>query len=97
MGASSRPYGNTAGRSPLGTRGERPGSRDNPIHYFQEVRDQAGAIRQFAKWDFNLELPGQIGYALQRGARLMQTATVRICFPFLRACSSPRNGVAPLS
>jgi acetolactate synthase I/II/III large subunit len=62
-----------AGRSPAGTRGERLGSRDNPIHYYQDVRDQAGVIRQFCKWEFNLELPEQTAYALQRGARLMQS------------------------
>jgi acetolactate synthase I/II/III large subunit len=62
-----------AGRSPAGTRGERLGSRDNAIHYYQDVRDQAGVIRQFCKWEFNLELPEQIAYALQRGVRLMQS------------------------
>jgi acetolactate synthase I/II/III large subunit len=62
-----------AGRSPAGTRGERLGSRDNPIHYLQDVRDQAGIVRQYCKWEFNLELPEQSAYALQRGVRLMQS------------------------
>ena len=62
-----------AGRTPLSTRGERLGGRDNPIHYFQDVRDQAGIIRQYCKWEFTLELPEQVGYALQRGVRLMQS------------------------
>ena len=62
-----------AGRSPQGTRGERLGSRDNWIHFLQDVRDQGGIIRQFSKWEFNLELPEQIAYALQRGVRMMQS------------------------
>jgi acetolactate synthase-1/2/3 large subunit len=60
-----------AGRAPVTTRGELPGSRDNFIHYIQDVRDQAGAIRQYCKWEFNLELPEQIAYAVQRGLRVM--------------------------
>ncbi len=62
-----------AGRPPAGTRGERLGSRDSAIHFYQDVRDQAGIARQYCKWEFNLELPEQIAYALQRGARLMQS------------------------
>lgn len=62
-----------AGRSPAGTRGELLGSRDNPIHFYQDVRDQAGTIRQYSKWELSLELPEQAAYALQRAARLMQS------------------------
>ena len=62
-----------AGRAPVTTRGERLGSRDNPIHYFQDVRDQAGILRDYCKWEFNLELPEQITYAVNRGARIMQS------------------------
>ena len=61
-----------AGRSPVETRGHVHGGRDNPIHFFQDVRDQAGVIRQFCKWEFNLELPEQAAYAFQRAVRLMQ-------------------------
>lgn len=60
-----------AGRSPAGTRGERLGSRDNPIHYYQDVRDQAGIVRQYCKWELNLELPEQSAYAFQRAIRVM--------------------------
>ncbi len=62
-----------AGRTPATTRGELLGSRDNYIHYLQDVRDQPGTIRQFCKWEFALELPQQIAYALQRGARVMHS------------------------
>lgn len=62
-----------AGRSPATARGELLGSRDNFIHYLQDVRDQAGPIRQFSKWEFNLELPEQIAYAVHRGIRIMHS------------------------
>jgi acetolactate synthase-1/2/3 large subunit len=62
-----------AGRTPATTRGEVPGSRDNFIHYYQDVRDQPGTIRQASKWEFALELPEQIAYAVQRGLRVMRS------------------------
>src|SRR5690349_1349495 len=62
-----------AGRTPATTRGEMLGSRDNYIHFLQDVRDQPGSIRQFCKWEFTLELPEQIAYALQRGMRVMHS------------------------
>jgi len=62
-----------AGKPPLGTRGERSGGRDNPIHYYQDVRDQAGIVRQYCKWEFNLEAPEQAAYAFHRGMRLMHS------------------------
>jgi acetolactate synthase-1/2/3 large subunit len=62
-----------AGKPPLGTRGERMGARDNPIHYYQDVRDQAGIVRQYVKWEFNLEAPEQAAYAFHRGMRMMQS------------------------
>lgn len=62
-----------AGKSPLATRGEMLGSRDNSIHYLQDIRDQTGIVRQFVKWDFNLEIAEQAAYAFQRGARIMQS------------------------
>jgi acetolactate synthase-1/2/3 large subunit len=62
-----------AGKTPLGTRGEHAGSRDNPIHYYQDVRDQAGILRQYVKWEFNLEAPEQAAYAFHRGLRMMHS------------------------
>lgn len=51
----------TSGRTPL-TDGEMPGSRDEFIHWTQEMYDQGGMLREFVKWDY--ELRG--GYQLQR-------------------------------
>jgi acetolactate synthase-1/2/3 large subunit len=51
----------TSGRTPL-TDGDMPGSRDEFIHWTQEMYDQGGMLREFVKWDY--ELRG--GHQLQR-------------------------------
>jgi acetolactate synthase I/II/III large subunit len=43
----------TAGRSPL-TEAGLPGSRSVPIHWAQEMFDQAGMVREAVKWDYEL-------------------------------------------
>jgi acetolactate synthase-1/2/3 large subunit len=43
----------TAGRTPLVESGL-PGARDLYIHWAQEAYDQAGMIREFLKWDYEL-------------------------------------------
>jgi acetolactate synthase-1/2/3 large subunit len=42
-----------AGRTPLFQEGHH-GSRDNTIHWGQEMFDQAGMVREFVKWDYEL-------------------------------------------
>lgn len=57
----------TAGRSPL-TESGLPGSRSAPIHWAQEMFDQAGMLRELVKWDYQLagghELAEIVGRAL---------------------------------
>jgi acetolactate synthase-1/2/3 large subunit len=43
-----------AGRAPFTIRGELPGSRDNQVHFIQEPYDQAGLVRPYVKWEYNL-------------------------------------------
>jgi len=43
----------TAGRTPLFEQGRR-GSRNVPIHWAQEMFDQAGMVREIVKWDYEL-------------------------------------------
>ena len=43
----------SAGRNPL-TESGMHGSRNRPIHWAQESFDQAGMIREFVKWDYEL-------------------------------------------
>lgn len=54
-----------SGRTPL-TEGGRHGSRSSPIHWGQEMRDQAGMIRETVKWDYELRYPEQAGAAVDR-------------------------------
>jgi len=43
-----------AGRAPYSLRGELPGSRDTYVHFVQEPFDQAGVVRPYVKWEYNL-------------------------------------------
>ncbi len=43
-----------AGRAPYSVRGELPGSRDTYVHFVQEPFDQAGVVRPYVKWEYNL-------------------------------------------
>jgi acetolactate synthase-1/2/3 large subunit len=48
-----------AGRTPITEKGTF-GSRSRPIHWAQEMFDQAGMVRELVKWDYELRTPGQI-------------------------------------
>lgn len=49
----------TSGRTPL-TESGRLGSRDLPIHWGQEMLDQAGMLRELVKWDYELRFADQM-------------------------------------
>src|ERR1700674_423257 len=54
-----------AGRSPIMEAGTF-GARSRPIHWAQEMFDQAGMVRELVKWDYELRLPEQIGDVVAR-------------------------------
>jgi acetolactate synthase-1/2/3 large subunit len=54
-----------SGRTPITEQG-RLGSRDTPIGYGQEMRDQAALVRESVKWDFELREPEQIADLIDR-------------------------------
>lgn len=54
-----------SGRTPAGERG-RTGSRDLPIHWGQEMRDQGAMVREVVKWDYELRLPEQVPELIDR-------------------------------
>lgn len=58
-----------SGRTPL-TESGRFGSRSNPIHWGQEMRDQAGMIREIVKWDYELRYPQQVGAIVERAVNI---------------------------
>ena len=55
----------TAGRSPILETGA-VGSRDLPIHWSQEMFDQASLVREFVKWDYELRDPRQAEIVVDR-------------------------------
>ncbi|HWK14623.1 MAG TPA: thiamine pyrophosphate-requiring protein [Rhizobiaceae bacterium] len=58
-----------SGRTPLTETG-RFGSRSSPIHWGQEMRDQAAMIREVVKWDYELRYPEQAGPAIDRAVNI---------------------------
>ena len=54
-----------SGRTPAGE-GGRTGSRDLPIHWGQEMRDQGAMVREVVKWDYELRLPEQVPELIDR-------------------------------
>jgi acetolactate synthase-1/2/3 large subunit len=59
-----------AGRSPI-MESDAFGARSRPIHWAQEMFDQAGMVREFVKWDYELRNPAQAGLVV---ARAVETA-----------------------
>jgi acetolactate synthase-1/2/3 large subunit len=58
-----------AGRTPITEKGAF-GSRTRPIHWAQEMFDQAGMVREMVKWDYELRTPGQIGDVVSRSVEV---------------------------
>src|ERR1051325_1716197 len=54
-----------AGRTPITEKGAF-GSRSRPIHWAQEMFDQAGMVREAVKWDYELRVPSQVGDVVSR-------------------------------
>lgn len=61
-----------SGRTPIGE-GERTGARDLPIHWGQEMRDQAGMLRELVKWDYELRFPEQVPELIDRALAIAQS------------------------
>ncbi len=58
-----------AGRTPITEKGTF-GSRSRPIHWAQEMFDQAGMLREMVKWDYELRTPGQVGDVVSRSVEV---------------------------
>jgi acetolactate synthase-1/2/3 large subunit len=58
-----------AGRNPITEKGAF-GTRNRPIHWAQEMFDQAGMLRELVKWDYELRVPNQTGDAVARGVEV---------------------------
>jgi acetolactate synthase-1/2/3 large subunit len=62
-----------AGRNPITEKGTF-GSRSRPIHWAQEMFDQAGMLRELVKWDYELRVPAQIGDVVTRAYEVAMTS-----------------------
>ena len=58
-----------AGRNPITEKGAF-GTRNRPIHWAQEMFDQAGMVRELVKWDYELRGPAQVGDMVARGVEV---------------------------
>ena len=58
-----------AGRTPITEKGEF-GSRSRPIHWAQEMFDQAGMLRELVKWDYELRVPQQVTDVVARAVEV---------------------------
>jgi acetolactate synthase-1/2/3 large subunit len=62
----------TAGRTPL-TEAGMPGSRSVYIHWAQESFDQAGMVREYVKWDYELRNFEQLETVVDRALEIAMT------------------------
>jgi len=62
-----------AGRAPATSRGELAGTRDNYVHYVQDVRDMASIVRPYAKWESSLDTGAVTKEVLRRAHTVMQS------------------------
>ncbi|HEY7139970.1 MAG TPA: thiamine pyrophosphate-requiring protein [Methylomirabilota bacterium] len=60
----------TAGRTPITDDGSLAGARDTHIHWAQESFDQAGMLREYVKWDYELRQPVQLEAVVDRALEL---------------------------
>ena len=67
-----------AGRAPMTFEGELEGTRSMSIHWIQEQLDQAGMLRNFTKWDYELRRNENIQHVMQRA---FQIASSEPCGP----------------
>ncbi len=61
-----------SGRTPITERG-RLGSRSRPIHWGQEMRDQAAMVREAVKWDYELRYPEQAVLIVERALAVAES------------------------
>ncbi|HEY7552700.1 MAG TPA: thiamine pyrophosphate-requiring protein [Hyphomicrobiaceae bacterium] len=85
-----------AGRSPVLEAGAF-GSRNRPIHWAQEMFDQAGMVRELVKWDYELRSPDQAHLVVPRAleaALASPTGPVYLTLP-REPLSAPASGEVP--
>ncbi|MFQ5971280.1 MAG: thiamine pyrophosphate-requiring protein [Alphaproteobacteria bacterium] len=61
-----------AGSTPLTDR-DLPGHRNRPIHWGQDAFDQAGMVREYVKWAYELRHPAQAAAAIDRAMQIARS------------------------
>jgi acetolactate synthase I/II/III large subunit len=61
-----------AGRTPVTEEGH-PASRSSFVHWAQECFDQAGMVREFVNWDYELKYPSQLEDVIDRAFVMAQS------------------------
>jgi acetolactate synthase-1/2/3 large subunit len=87
-----------AGRTPITEKGSF-GSRTRPIHWAQEMFDQAGMVREMVKWDYELRTPNQIGDVVSRAVEVSMArprGPVYLVLPREPLSASLPEPIAPL-
>lgn len=59
-----------AGKAPYGEDAESPGGRSHTIHWQQDVPDQAGVVRAYAKWTLEVTRPSVLARAVGRAVQI---------------------------
>lgn len=62
-----------AGRSPITSEGELPGTRNLYVHYYQDVYDQHGLVDEYTKWEYELKTGANVDGIVARGLDMATT------------------------
>ncbi len=62
-----------AGRPPLPFEGEKRGGRSHYLNWIQDQRDQAGIVRNYVKWEYELHTNDNIHHVVQRAFQIAST------------------------
>ncbi len=85
-----------AGRTPVTETGNF-GSRNRPIHWAQEMFDQAGMVRELVKWDYELRVPEQVGNVVARAYEAAMTSPMGPVYLILPREPLSANVAEPLA
>ena len=69
-----------AGRAPYTFEGELPGGKNMSIHWIQEQIDQAGGVRGFTKWDYEVRRPENLQHIMQRAFQIAATEPAGLAY-----------------
>ncbi|WAH36310.1 thiamine pyrophosphate-requiring protein [Alicyclobacillus dauci] len=62
-----------AGASPVTLDGEMTGSRNEFIHYLQDISDQRATVREYTKWNYDLHVGHNIDLAVKRAIQVAKS------------------------